>query len=31
MIRDAGFVNAMHLETRRTLFGPVAFHRAERK
>ena len=31
MMRDAGFVNATHLETRRSLFGPVAFHRAARR
>ena len=31
MTSDAGFVNASLVGTRRTLFGPVAFHRAERR
>ena len=30
MMRSSGLINATHVETRHTLFGPVAFHRAER-
>jgi ubiquinone/menaquinone biosynthesis C-methylase UbiE len=30
MMSDAGLVNATHIGKRRTLFGPVAFHRANR-
>jgi ubiquinone/menaquinone biosynthesis C-methylase UbiE len=30
MLLDAGLVEAKHMNTRRTLFGPIAFYRAER-
>ena len=30
MMSDSGLIDATHIETRHTLFGPVAFHRAER-
>jgi len=31
MMSDAGLVDATHVETRRTLLGPVGFHRAQRR